>query len=360
MKLVDLFCGCGGFSLGAHRAGFEVSAAFDLDPTLTSSFERNFPKTKLLVEDVAFLTGDRLNNLVGEEVSGIFGGPPCQGFSSIGRRDKNDPRRLLLGHFFRIVDEVRPKFFVMENVRGLAFSDSLTSLETSIEPLTAFYNILGPIVLDAAEFGAATRRKRLFVIGIRSDCGNSISEADIRSFERPSATVRDAISDLDSARSLKRGSGQFDQWRVPRRGKLSHYAEMLRSADGIFTSHRKVTHKQEVAARFAEVLPGSTDKVGRHPKLAWDGQCPTLRAGTGPDKGSRQAVRPLHPEYPRVITVREAARLQGFPDGHLFHPTHWHSFRMIGNSVSPLVAEAVFRAIKSKLTHSAAKAVASS
>lgn len=110
-----------------------------------------------------------------------------------------------------------------------------------------------------------------------------------------------------------------------------------------------VEHKADVVRRFATVMPGKMDTVGRHPRLAWDGQCPTLRAGTGADKGSRQAVRPLHPEEPRVITVREAARLQGFPDQHLFHPTIWHSFRMIGNSVSPILAEAVFRAIRDRL-----------
>ena len=119
-----------------------------------------------------------------------------------------------------------------------------------------------------------------------------------------------------------------------------------------------VDHKPEVASRFAAVKPGTLDKVGRHPRLAWDRQCPTLRAGTGADKGSRQAVRPLHPEEPRVITVREAARLQGFPDRHLFHPTIWHSFRMIGNSVSPIIAEAVCRAIRNKLESGVAMAIA--
>jgi DNA (cytosine-5)-methyltransferase 1 len=123
----------------------------------------------------------------------------------------------------------------------------------------------------------------------------------------------------------------------------------LRAPDGIFTGHRIVDHKPEVKARFAEVPQGGMDLVGRHPRLDWNGQCPTLRAGTGADKGSFQAVRPLHPSEPRVITVREAARLQGFPDVHRFHPTIWHSFRMIGNSVSPIIAEAIFRAISAKI-----------
>ncbi|RYH14817.1 MAG: DNA cytosine methyltransferase, partial [Alcaligenaceae bacterium] len=127
------------------------------------------------------------------------------------------------------------------------------------------------------------------------------------------------------------------------------YAKDRRATGNLFTGHNVVKHKQDVAERFSKVAQGCIDTVGRHHRLAWGGQCPTLRAGTGADRGSFQSVRPLHPEEPRVITVREAARLQGFPDAHLFHPTNWHSFRMIGNSVSPVIAEALFSAIKPKL-----------
>ena len=131
MNLVDLFCGSGGFSLGAHKAGFSVAVAYDIDPILTSSFERNFPTTELVLSDVAALNGKAIKAKLGGSVDGIFGGPPCQGFSDIGRRDVNDPRRQLLGHFFRIVREVRPKFFVMENVRGLAYDDAKGVLDTA-------------------------------------------------------------------------------------------------------------------------------------------------------------------------------------------------------------------------------------
>ena len=123
----------------------------------------------------------------------------------------------------------------------------------------------------------------------------------------------------------------------------------LRSSDQTFTGHRLTVHTAAVIKRFSTVAPGAMDAVGRHPRLDWAGQCPTLRAGTGSDKGSYQSVRPLHPEEPRVITVRESARLQGFPDSHRFHPTVWHSSRMIGNSVSPIIAKVIFSAIAAKL-----------
>ncbi|KZD25492.1 DNA cytosine methyltransferase [Tardiphaga robiniae] len=358
MTLVDLFCGCGGFSLGAHNAGFEVAAAFDIDATLTSSFKVNFPKTRLHLRDVGKLKGGEIVELVGRPVTGVFGGPPCQGFSDIGRRDVRDPRRKLLSHFFRIVSEIKPTFFVMENVRGLVSDDTRGLLDSAIEQVADKYDVLGPVILDAAEFGAATRRRRVFVIGIDKKAKSPLQLEDIRAFERPAATVKSAIADLVDAESLGIAEDDFDYWRITKRGRPSEYARLLRSNDGCFAGHRMVEHKADVARRFASVAPGSTDSVGRHPRLAWDGQCPTLRAGTGADKGSRQAVRPLHPEEPRVITVREAARLQGFPDRHMFHPTIWHSFRMIGNSVSPIVSEAVFLSIRKKLGLDAAMGLA--
>jgi DNA (cytosine-5)-methyltransferase 1 len=112
----------------------------------------------------------------------------------------------------------------------------------------------------------------------------------------------------------------------------------------IFTNHTS-----DVEKRFAQVVQGKTDLVSRMPRLKKSGLCPTLRAGTGSDKGSYMALRPIHFSEPRVITPREAARLQGFPDWFRFHKTKWHAFRGIGNSVSPLVAEALFRVIRSKL-----------
>ena len=349
MNLVDLFCGSGGFSLGAHKAGFSVAVAYDIDPILTSSFERNFPTTELVLSDVAALNGKAIKAKLGGSVDGIFGGPPCQGFSDIGRRDVNDPRRQLLGHFFRIVREVRPKFFVMENVRGLAYDDAKGVLDTALATLGKRYKVFGPVILDAADFGAATKRRRLFVIGIRGDLNRQLSMADLEPFMRAPATVSDALADLTGAKAVGVDAAGFDTWRIASRGKVSSYARALRSSSRTFTGHRIVEHKPEVAKRFSEVPPGGTDKVGRHPRLSWSGQCPTLRAGTGSDKGSYQAVRPLHPDEHRVITVREAARLQGFPHEHIFHPTTWHSFRMIGNSVSPVISAAIFSAIAAKL-----------
>lgn len=348
MKLVDLFSGCGGFSLGAHQAGFRVTAAVDNDPILASSYPLNFPNTRLILKDLRTLSGDDLRAAIGAPIDGVFGGPPCQGFSDIGKREPEDARRQLVGHFFRIVRELRPAFFVMENVRGLAYSGSRDVLSAALQLVRDYYDIFGPEILDASEFGAATKRARLFVIGINKDRGEPLTLDDIAAFRRPPATVRAAISDLQRAVPLGEENG-FDVWRIAGGGRPSEYVRHLRAPGSRFTGHRRTAHTEEVKARFSKVPPGGVDPVGRHPRLEWFGQCPTLRAGTGADRGSYQSVRPIHPAEARVITVREAARLQGFPDAHLFHPTVWHSFRMIGNSVSPMIARAIFQAIRVKI-----------
>lgn len=344
MKAIDLFCGCGGFSLGAHESGFEVAAAYDIDPILTSSFGKNFPDTKLQLKDISHLTGDEIRKVAGEDIDLIFGGPPCQGFSSIGKRDANDKRRTLLAHFFRLVAEVRPAAFVMENVRGLGFADTKGILDAALRQVPEDYVVSDPLVLDAADFGAATKRQRLFVIGYDPDRCSPISFEALKGSKKVPATVNDAIADLAGSELLSE-EGDFDIWQRSATAKVSSYAKPLVSKGRMFTGHRKTAHTKEVVARFAALKQGEMDKIGRHPRLSWDGQCPTLRAGTGADFGSFQSVRPIHPTENRVITVREAARLQGFPDKHFFHPTVWHSFRMIGNSVSPVISKAILTAI---------------
>lgn len=348
MNLVDLFCGTGGFSLGAHRAGYRVGAAFDIDPVLTSSYRDNFPGTKLNLRDIGALDAKSVREAANGPVDGIFGGPPCQGFSAIGKRSPSDPRRELLHHFFRLVRDLSPSFFIMENVQGLAYEDARGVLELALDLVRDRYSILGPVILDAAEFGAATRRPRLFVIGIDKDKAEPMTVADLNAFKRPATDVRSAIGDLVAATCVGTEDG-FDVWELPSRAGASDYAAAMRRPDDRITGHGATLHTDKVIERFSTVPPGGRDDVGRHPRLAWSGQCPTLRAGTGADRGSFQSVRPIHPEINRVITVREAARLQGFPDSHRFHPTVWHSFRMIGNSVSPIIAEALFSAVRARL-----------
>lgn len=348
LRVVDLFCGCGGFSLGARAAGLPPRLAFDVDPILTSSFSHNHPNTKLTLADLSKVSGPDIERQLDGRVDGIFGGPPCQAFSDIGHRKADDPRRSLLGDFYRLVKELNPAFFLMENVRGLAYADARPVLEFALNSLPGKYEIVGPVILDAADFGAATRRPRLFVFGYDPARFDDLTIHDIEAAKLKPATVQSAISDLSSAVMIGEREG-FDLWQTKHVGRPSSYASRLMSGDRTFTGNRPTAHSAQVVSRFRRVAPGQKDTIGRHQRLDWKGQCPALRAGTGRERGSFQSVRPIHPSEARVITVREGARLQGFPDAFRFHPTIWHSFRMIGNSVSPIVAEALFSLIASRV-----------
>ena len=365
-KIIDLFCGCGGFGLGAKQAGFDVVIAVDIDQTLQSAYERNFPKTNVVNGDLSQMDKLQWDKLIGNnEIDGVIGGPPCQGYSRMGKGDVNDPRRSLLRHFFRNVNIICPKFFVMENVEGLLDEKNNKELFDAIKEADKKYVVLPPIVVDASKFGAPTKRKRVVVIGYDPLRMSGITGQSIQSITKPSVTVKDAIRDICEPITQNENSEDYG-WSSYRQIKtLSEYAKKMRAIpsmdwgwkdaleqlkNGKISGNFDTIHLPEVSARYGSIIPGNTDPISRSKRLAWDGLCPTLRAGTGADKGSHQAVRPLHPEMPRVITVREAARLQGFPDWFCFHNTKWHSFRMIGNSVSPLVSESVLKVIIGKLT----------
>jgi DNA (cytosine-5)-methyltransferase 1 len=347
-RAIELFCGTGGFSRGAHAAGFDVVVAYDNEPNLTYSYKTNFPDTKLLLRDIAALTGDQVIEDAEGPVDLIFGGPPCQGFSMIGRRDAADPRRTLLGKFFEIVRDARPAAFVMENVEGLLMGSARDELEQAIR-LVPDYVVSEPTVLDAADFGAATKRRRAFVVGLLKADPNRLPEKfdfeALSHLKREAATVGDAIGDLNSIIPVCEEGDGTDVWRLAENAQSSEYAQRLHAPDRKLTGNKRTKHAEHVLERFSKIKEGGFDPVGKYPRLKKQGQCPTLRAGTGADKGSHQAIRPIHPAEDRVITVREAARLQGFPDDHRFHPTIWHSFRQVGNSVSPIIAKVVLSAV---------------
>ena len=207
------------------------------------------------------------------------------------------------------------------------------------------------------------------IVGYLPEYTEPILDVDIiPSSPRPLTSVRDAISDLPAPIPENKSSGidgfTWAQYPASNQDNLSNYARLLRAKPdsaigcvqaverqqmGLISGMHSTKHTKKVAARYAATPNGKADPISKSYRLKWSGQSPTLRAGTGADKGSFQAVRPLHPSEGRVITVREAARLQGFPDWFTFHRTKWHSFRMIGNSVSPLVSKGIMQKIRDKI-----------
>ena len=366
---VDLFCGVGGLSLGFEQAGFEIAAAFDSDPIHLATYAKNFPGTAIDCVDLARASGTGLREragLVGVHIDAVIGGSPCQGFSLIGKRDPSDPRNDLLVHFARLVGELSPTYFVLENVPGLVSGKPRDFLELFLRTVRkAGYGVLLQLkVLQSSDYGVPQQRGRLFVIGYKKRTARPAYPTRLpsgqKSYKPP--TVLDAIGDLPEVERHERLL-ENDSWHGGL-GKPSGYAALLRGEvqdasdlsyprrvnGGGLTGCRRTAHSRQSVRRFARTEPGTFEPLSRLYRLPPHGLSRTIRAGTGPTHGSFMAPRPIHPLEPRCITVREGARLQSFPDWFEFHPTKWHAFRQIGNSVPPLLARAVARTLLAAIT----------
>jgi len=371
---VDLFCGAGGLSLGFEEAGFAIAAAIDQDPIHVQTHQRNFPACQTFTCDVADLCGDEIceeAGILSEEIDVVIGGPPCQGFSMIGKRQKDDPRNLLLYEFARIVEELQPKYWVMENVEGLMMGTTRPMMFSFLRRLKrAGYAIVEPVqALDAKDYGVPQRRKRVFILGYKPSLPAPL-------YPRPGTdahanngifcpTVWDAISDLhvlDDCDELLREDtyrgelGFGSEYSKTLRGEIDdpHDHSLKRGSIGkVLTGCRRSLHTKETVGRFRKTTPGSYEPISRFYRLTRDGMSNVLRAGTGRLYGAFTAPRPIHPVSPRCITVREAARLHSFPDWFSFDSTIWHGFRQVGNSVPPFLARAVGASVKKAIDDNA-------
>lgn len=359
---IDLFSGAGGLSLGFEQAGFDIAAAIEIDPIHCATHEYNFPYSTTICASVIDATGDDIRHRAGlgdADIDVLFGGAPCQGFSLIGKRAFDDPRNQLVFHYVRLVRELQPKYFVFENVKGLTLgrhAEFLTELVTALDD--AGYDVLLPyLVLNAADFGVPQDRRRLFLLGAR----RGLAMPCYPESSKVRTTVWEAIGDLPNAdifEALKQTDTVPAHWLTD-----AVYARRLRGFDidpenhgylraydpDQLSSSLRTEHTALSQSRFMATEQGKTEVVSRFLKLPPDGLCNTLRAGTDSARGAFTSPRPIHPFLPRVITVREAARLHSYPDWFRFHSTKWHGFRQIGNSVPPLLARAVAREIMKML-----------
>lgn len=376
---IDLFAGAGGMSLGFEQAGFDVVAAVEIDPIHCAAHKFNFPECAVIPNSVVGLSAAEIRWAAGigfRKVDVVFGGAPCQGFSMIGQRVLDDPRNHLVREFVRIVAELRASYFVFENVKGLTLGKHRQFLEELIEAFDKVgYEVRLPWkVLDAADYGVPQHRERLILFGARKgyalpEYPNSIvAPADSkRAGSLPlGPTAQDALADLPDAERFTELL-QTDEviakkgWHLP-----SAYAKALRGLDNaaddysyprrwnpeLLTSSARTDHTPISRRRFSETAPGAVEPISRFFKLSPDGLSNTLRAGTDAARGAFTSPRPVHYAYDRCVTVREMARLHGFPDWFRFHATKWHGARQIGNAVPPplarAVASSVMKALKAK------------
>ncbi|MBD2194910.1 MULTISPECIES: DNA cytosine methyltransferase [Calothrix] len=368
---VDLFAGAGGMTLGFEQAGFDVLAAVEIDPIHCAIHEYNFPFWTVLCQSVVDTTGEeiRKRSQIGDrEIDVVICGSPCQGFSIIGKRLFDDPRNSLVFHFYRLVLELQPKFFVMENVRGITIGEHKQILQNLITEfqLKGYQVAENYQILNAAHYGVPQARERLFLLGAREDVLLPKYPQRLTQIAKPhtsskkkssvlpiSPTVWDAIGDIPEVEQYP--ELLLRDWVEAEYGKPSNYALILRGIQTldndysyprrfdsrILSSSFRTKHSDATRERFAATVQGEREPISRFHKLHPAGVCNTLRAGTDMYRGSFTSPRPIHPFTPRCITVREAARLHSYPDWFRFHVTKWHGFRQVGNSVPPLLAKSI-------------------
>lgn len=355
-------------SLGFEQAGFDVAAAVEIDPIHCAVHEFNFPETAVISRSVVGLTAAeiRLRAKLGKQpIDCVFGGPPCQGFSMIGHRVLDDPRNQLVLEFVRLVSELGAKSFVFENVKGITVGSQKVVLDEIVEAFDlAGYDVRLPWqVLDAASFGVPQHRQRLILMGVKK--GEKLpvyplpltNSADGR---KPVAGLptgpncKDAIGDLPDADRFA-ALISTDEVKTSKYGLPSEYAREMRCLSndawhygyvrnwnpGVLTSSARTEHTAISKRRFSETETGDVEPISRLFKLPPKGLSNTLRAGTDGSRGAFTSPRPIHYTHDRCVTVREMARLHGFPDWFRLHSTKWHGARQIGNAVPPPLARAV-------------------
>ena len=376
---IDLFCGCGGFSLGLTRAGLRCLAAVDFNREAVEVFRANFTDVPHVLEkDLSEYTPRKLAALLNtNRIDVIVGGPPCQGFSTVrqvdaanhGSRVKRDKRRYLFRSFLDYVSYFQPKVFVMENVLGLQSAAKgvfFTMVQSEARRLK--YRV-HPQVEEAWKLGVPQKRRRQLIIGVREDIPGFFAnglEAAQRAFAAEFApytpALWDAIGDLPV---LAAGDGEDSRdYDMPKRERFlsqhgiaaRHYLEQVLeiSKAAQLTAHKARPHNDQDLRDFARLKEGehSGQAEARGERLEFtykrtcfhdrykrqhrEQLCSTIVAHLAKD-----GLMFIHPTQNRSLTPREAARIQSFPDWFQFPVARTHQFRLIGNAVPPLVAEAV-------------------
>lgn len=340
LSCVDAFAGAGGLSRGLAGAGFEIRAGFDWDGPSVETYRQNVGN-HILAADARDVGGDDIRVFAGledGELDLLAGGPPCQGFSKQKRgAHLGDPRNALVLEFLRLLGELRPRAFLLENVSQLAQVRG-RHLAAEIDDAVAGYSVKGHFYV-AADYGVAQTRERFVMIGIREDVGGRF-EIPVPTTPRW-PTVGESIGDLPEPPADYTEHPEYPNHQAARvtRANIERFSHVPQGGgwQDIPYELRLKCHQEADVSRG-----GWPDVYGR---LRWDGQCPTITGGF--DSFSRG--RYGHPLQDRPLTPREAARLQGFPDEHVFFGTRHDVRHQIGNAVPVPLARAIGQSIREAL-----------
>lgn len=373
LTAVSLFSGCGGFCEGVELAGFKIKVAVEWDKSSCETYRYNFPRTPLFEGDIHdFLPGtgeDHRKKYDLNEVDLVFGGPPCQGFSQIGPRVLDDGRNELYLQYARVVQSIRPKAFLLENVPNILLMNKGSFRDAILEHFRSVgYENASYVKLTAADFGVPQTRDRVFFFGTRDDQRSaeelnlvaSAALAKLRVDKR--VTVAEAIDDLPdeivpsgetmSYAEAKTSSAFIREMRLDASGVI--YGKAAKRKRGVGPKDELALHNhhtkgiQERRLKLIALLaPGA--KGDSLPKDVWSGARPEKWRRLHPDLPSytilaqmhRDLSEWVHPRLQRWITVREAARLQSFHDGFVFRSSEWQMLKQVGNAVPPLLGRAV-------------------
>jgi len=316
LGFASVFCGGGGLDLGFSVAGFKPLFSSDVEATYCETIKQNLGSHGHIVEphDISKLSGVDVVERVGRDIDVVIGGPPCQSFSILGSRGSiADPRGQLAYEYARFVKQIKPKAFLFENVPGLLTLNKGTdwnNLLSFFESETGYY--IKWIKLNAVWFGAPQLRKRVIAVGFRT-------EKDFSKFTWPTAVFSDSVKQLELYKQPPRTSSQA-----------------LELVSGL-PNHTLRQHSERVSTRYSTIPPGGRDKKDHTDRIHPNKPSGTVLVGSGAGGG-----RPfIHPHEHRHITVREAARLQTFPDWWEFFGGPTSAYRQVGNAVPPMMARAI-------------------
>lgn len=356
-NILDLFSGAGGLSLGFRQAGFRVAAAIDNDPNLIITHKKNFEESISITADLLKLEPKIFSKEYGigkNDLEGIIGGPPCQGFSLAGPRNFYDKRNRLYLSFIEYVRFFKPRFFLIENVPGLASLFKGKIKDRIIREFTNMgYNVNSKVLL-ASDYGVPQDRRRIFFVGVEDEMFGfpdathiSIEKGQKRIVSMESkVTVRDAISDLPLLLN-ETGAEKMPYTMGPK----SEYQKTMRIGSDKIYNHVATMHEEQTKRIISLVpqgknyksLPKDLQKTRNFhvawTRLSYDKPSPTI------DTGHRHH---FHPEANRVPTVRESARIQSFPDKFIFYGSKTSQYKQVGNAVPPILAHVIAVDIKKR------------
>ena len=335
---IDSFCGAGGLGLGLQRAGFDILLSFDIDQLCINTINQNkkyFNHPAVTADIADMLNGELLKrcNLKRGELFLLAGGPPCQGFSVQRRGSDTDSRNELVLMYGRLIDELYPKYFVMENVSGIAGKRGKTILQQLIEDVEKIGYHVHIELLDAQDFGVPQRRKRYIIIGERTDMGNRYKHPSPSDERR---TVRDVIGNLPEP---PQDGTDHPEFPLHRRDRLSE--RNLQRIRAIKEGQGRDDLPEELLANCHKIDSSVIGFRSVYGRMAWDDVAPTITARF--DSFTRGKFG--HPTQDRSISLREGALLQTFPADFEFVGNKVDIARQIGNAVPPIMAEQIGKSI---------------